>query len=267
MIKNLKQTQGLNPFTEIVGNAKSGIVLIADHASNKIPDTYGTLGLPQSELSRHIAYDIGVEGLTKLLAKQLDAPAILSNFSRLLIDPNRGELDPTLIMQLSDGSVIPGNYPLEEAERKNRIERYYRPYDNAVGNLIEKVENACGKSPLVISIHSFTPIWRGKPRPWHIGLLWDSDPRVFTPLYQELKQREDILVGDNEPYDGALKGDTMYRHCTQNGIAHILIEIRQDFISDEESITNCANYLSPIMQKINQLPMIHMKQYFPSRCD
>lgn len=263
----MKQKENFYSFTEIPGNMALGIALICDHASNSVPDEYHALGLAPSELERHIAYDIGAELLTKVLAERLQAPAVVSHFSRLLIDPNRGEDDPTLIMQLSDGAVIPGNYPLSEAERHKRIEKFYKPYDAAISRLIEGVEKAGRQSPLVISVHSFTPVWHGRARPWHIGLLWDSDERVLHPLFDGLNKIEGITVGNNEPYDGALKGDTMYRHCTKKGIAHILIEVRQDLIADENGVLKWADYLVPLFAQINKLPMIHMKQVFPSRCD
>lgn len=267
MMENSHQGKKSVPFFEISGNMQTGIVLIADHARNTLPPEYGSLGLPAAELERHIAYDIGAEALTRALAKQLDAPAILSNFSRLLIDPNRGETDPTLIMQLSDGALVPGNYPLDDSERQRRIDCFYKPYDRAIDQLIAQVEHQSGQSPLVISIHSFTPVWRGIPRPWQIGLLWDSDPRVFNLLYHALQQSGDLTIGDNQPYDGALKGDTMYRHCTQKGIAHILIEIRQDLICDADGVETWAQRLAPIVRKINLDTVIHMKQFHVSRCD
>ena len=263
----MKQKENFYSFEEIPGNMESGLALICDHASNVLPAEYGSLGLDPSEFKRHIAYDIGAELLTRELAKRLDAPAVISHFSRLLIDPNRGENDPTLIMQLSDGAVIAQNYPMSENERQRRLDNYYKPYDTAIGKLITNVEAASGKSPFVVSVHSFTPVWRGKARPWHIGLLWDSDKRVFDLLFNELKKIDHIKVGDNEPYDGALKGDTMYRHCTKKGIAHILIEVRQDLIGNEKGVTEWADYLEPLFRKINEAPMIHMKQVFPSRAD
>ncbi|WP_297322532.1 N-formylglutamate amidohydrolase [uncultured Bartonella sp.] len=263
----MKLKEKFVPFFNIHGDMKSGIVLICDHASNNLPSQYGSLGLEHSQFKRHIAYDIGAAALTKALAERLNAPAVLSNFSRLLIDANRGKDDPTLIMQLSDGSVIPHNYPMDIGEKEKRIKDFYTPYDAAVGQLIENVSQQSGLSPLVISVHSFTPFWHGTPRPWHIGLLWDSDRRVFDPLFDGLTNIHGILVGDNEPYDGALKGDTMYRHCTKNGIAHILIEVRQDLVATDEGVNNWVRYLQPLFEKINEMEAIHIKQLFASRCD
>ena len=116
----------------------------------------------------------------------LDVPAVLGGFSRLLIDPNRGEDDPTLIMKMSDGAIIPANHPLSEEERLLRLESFHRPYHDAVSGMIARVEEGSGKAPLVISIHSFTPRWKETPRPWQVGILWDSDPRAARPLIEAL---------------------------------------------------------------------------------
>lgn len=263
----MKPKEKFVPFTEIHGDIKSGIVLICDHASNNLPSEYGSLGLEHKEFERHIAYDIGAADVTRAVAKRLNAPAVLSNFSRLLIDPNRDKNDPTLIMQLSDGSIIPHNYPITEKEKEKRIRDFYKPYDDAIGRLIERAAQQNGQSPMVVSIHSFTPVWRGKSRPWHIGLLWDNDRRIFDPLFKDLSKISNIVVGNNQPYDGALKGDTMYRHCTKNGIAHILIEVRQDLITREEGVNKWADYLLSPIEKINRLPGIHKRQLTCSRCD
>lgn len=256
-----------NAFFKIDGDTKTGLLLLADHARSTIPPQYHNLGLTPKQLNRHIAYDIGIESLTRYLANHLNAPALCSNFSRLLIDPNRSKIDPTLIMQISDGDIINGNYPLSDFERNTRIQHFYDPYDLAIGEMILDVETTSGKSPLVVSMHSFTPNWRGIARPWHVGLLWDADPRAVMPLFNALNEMGDIIVGNNQPYDGALKGDTMYRHCTKQGIAHVLIEVRQDLIANDDGAKAWANRLAPLIQAINHLPNIHQKTIYPSRCD
>ncbi len=254
-----------SPVHQIDGNFGLGIFLTADHARRDLPEEYGDLGLEKSQFDRHIAYDIGVEELTRQLAARLNAPAVLGGFSRLLIDPNRGEDDPTLIMQLSDGAVIPGNYPLTPLEREKRLDRFYRPYHDAVASISTQVATAHGKAPLVIAIHSFTPNWRGKDRPWHIGLLWDSDPRAVTPLLSMLRDEPGLIVGDNEPYDGSLKNDAMYRHATSRGYAHVLIEVRQDLIAKKSGAIEWAERLAPMLRAINGMPEIHEIRHFGSR--
>ena len=253
------------PFELIDGDRTRGLVLVADHAGRELPEQYGDLGLPASEFDRHIAYDIGVEGVTRALAKLLGVPAVMARFSRLLIDPNRGDDDPTLIRQLYDGTIIPANYPLNEEERQRRIENYYRPYQQAVGSVIASVAEATGAAPFVFSVHSFTPFMQGRARPWHAGVLWDSDPRAVQPLIELLSAWPGLIVGDNEPYDGALRGDTMYRHCIVNGYAHALLEIRQDLIADENGQLEWAERLAPMLESINAMADIHEVRQYGSR--
>lgn len=254
-----------NPVELVEGDRTRGIVLLADHARNALPDEYGDLGLPAGEFARHIAYDIGVEMVTRGLAARLRAPGAMATYSRLLIDPNRGEDDPTLIRQLYDGTIVPANYPMGATERARRLERYYRPYHDAVGALVSSVAHASAAAPFIVSIHSFTPHMQGKPRPWEIGILWDSDPRAVEPMLAALRADPALTVGDNEPYDGALRGDTMFKHAIVEGYAHLLIEIRQDLIADQAGADAWADRLAPILDAINGRPDIHVAQQFGSR--
>lgn len=252
-------------YRTISGNAAAGLLILADHATNQVPEDYAALGLPKEAFERHIAYDIGVEALTEKLSAMLDAPAVLSCFSRLLIDPNRGEDDPTLIMKLSDGTIIPANHPLGPDERRKRIETWHRPYHMAVDRAISEVSVASGRAPLVISLHSFTPFWKDFRRPWQAGVLWDSDPRAVYPLIRALDARG-FTTGDNEPYDGALKGDTMHRHCMRTGIPHVLLEVRQDLIANDRGVGEWANILAPIFTQMNAMSDLHEYRIYPSRC-
>lgn len=254
-----------SPFDMIDGDRGLGLVLLADHARRDLPDEYGNLGLPPAELQRHIAYDIGVESVTRRLAALTRAPAVLAGFSRLLIDPNRGEDDPTLIRQLYDGTVVPGNYPMASQERDRRLERFYRPYHDAVGAMIASVAKTSGSAPFIFSVHSFTPVMQGRQRPWHAGVLWDLDDRVARPLIEMLSKDALLVVGDNEPYDGALRGDTMYKHAIVNGFAHALLEIRQDLIADDGGAQQWAEKLAPIVDAINRRPDIHRVKQYGSR--
>ncbi|MEZ5810050.1 MAG: N-formylglutamate amidohydrolase [Rhizobiaceae bacterium] len=261
----MQQTTDPIPFIAIDGDYAAGMLLLADHARNALPPEYGTLGLAQSEFERHIAYDIGVEAVTRGIAARLGVPAVLCGFSRLLIDPNRGEDDPTLIRQLYDGAVIAGNYPLDPLERERRLDGWYRPYHREVAGAVDKVARASGLAPLLISIHSFTPTMQGVARPWHVSLLWDIDDRAMRPLYEALTRDGEFVVGDNEPYDGALKGDTMYRHAMHDGYPHVLIEIRQDLVATAEGQAEWADRLAPVLDGINAQADIHHKRFFGSR--
>ena len=174
----------------------------------------------------------------------------MSKFSRLLIDPNRGEDDPTLIMRLSDGAVVPGNAYHDAAERAHRLNAYYRPYDDAIGKAIGHVMQVTGRAAVLFSLHSFTPIWRGHPRPWHAGVLWDSDPRLAVPLMEALEAEGDLIVGNNEPYRGELPGDTMHRHGTMKGLPHALLEVRQDLIHTDAGVAEWAGRLTPMLRQL-----------------
>lgn len=261
----MSRANSFDPYEIIEGDRTSGLVLIADHAGRSLPDSYGTLGLAPREFDRHIAYDIGVEKVTRRLAALTGAPAIMARFSRLLIDPNRGEDDPTLIRQLYDGTVVPGNYPMSQEERASRIESFYRPYHDAVAALVAGVAEASAKAPFLFSVHSFTPQMHGRKRPWHVGILWDSDDRAVVPLLEALRADKTLTVGDNEPYDGALRGDTMFQHAILHGFSHALIEIRQDLVSDDPGIQAWADRLAPILDAINARPDIHERGNHGSR--
>ncbi|WP_424969973.1 N-formylglutamate amidohydrolase [Dinoroseobacter sp. S76] len=220
-------------FLEVPGPTAPDWVLICDHARNWVPDTVagGNLGLPPEDMARHIAFDPGAEGVTRALAAELAAPAVISTFSRLVIDPNRSEDDPTLLMRLYDGSIIPGNRHADATERARRITDWHRPYHKAVGALLARHPEA-----LLVSIHSFTPQLRGRaPRPWHIGVLYAEDARLARPFLAAAQDEPDLCIGDNKPYSGHLPGDTMDRHGVQPGRPHVLIELRNDLISTPET--------------------------------
>ncbi|MEP5760824.1 MAG: N-formylglutamate amidohydrolase [Litoreibacter sp.] len=232
-----------NPF-KIEGVERPGrIVFLCDHASNHVPsDLPERLDLPAEDMVRHIAFDIGAAGITRAIAAQMDGPAALSNFSRLVIDPNRGEDDPTLVMRLYDGSIIPANRFVDRQEITRRIETLHRPYHTAVANLV-----AARAKPILVSIHSFTPQLKGRPkRPWEVGVLYADDARLAGPFLTRLREAG-ICVGDNEPYSGHLPGDTMDQHALNHGHAHVLIEVRNDLIETDANQEKWASKLAPIL--------------------
>jgi predicted N-formylglutamate amidohydrolase len=235
----------------IEGEEGSRFLLICDHATNIVPREVGggSLGLPEAEMGRHIAYDIGVRLVTHALAGLLGAPALLTRFSRLVIDPNRGEDDPTLVMRLYDGTLIPGNRRVAPEEVERRLDAYHRPYHRRIEAKLDAML-ARGRAPALISIHSYTPQLKGRPpRPWEVGILWHHDGRIAQPLMARLRA-EGLTVGDNEPYSGELEGDTMSRHGTGRGIPHVLIELRQDLIAAPEAQRAWAARLAPILKSV-----------------
>ena len=215
-------------------NKESNFLIICDHASNRIPTEYKNLGLNEEILTTHIAYDIGVKETAIHLSKYLECPLVMSDFSRLLIDANRGIDDPTLIMKISDGEIIKGNkdisFLVNCREKKHRINTYYNTYHNKISQIIDRLLKK-NIFPAIISIHSFTPLFGGNKRSTELGILWDSDKRLPDIFFNYLnKNYKDINVGNNKPYTGRMKNDTLYKHGTKQGLANILIEIRQDLI-------------------------------------
>ena len=196
-------------------------------------------------MQRHIAYDIGAAGVTRALADALDAPAVLSNFSRMVIDPNRGLDDPTLLMKLYDGSVIPANRNADIVEKARRVDAFYSPYHSAYAELAARQDDT-----VIVAIHSFTPRLNGRaPRPWHIGVLHAFDDRLSNALLALLNDEDDLCVGDNEPYAGHLPGDAIDRHALQTGRANTLIEVRSDLIETADQQVAWANRLAPVLTK------------------
>jgi predicted N-formylglutamate amidohydrolase len=245
----------------VAGDPAADLILLCDHASNALPAQYGSLGLPRHEFHRHIAYDIGAYDVTLGLARRLNSPALLTAFSRLLIDPNRGLDDPTLIMKVSDGAVVPGNAGIDEGERNSRIENYWMPYQQAIAQRIDAAL-ALGIVPALVSIHSFNPHWKGKPRPWHIGILWDRDPRLAQLMLAGLREHADLIVGDNEPYHGALEGDTLNTHATRRGLAHALVELRQDLIDTKSGVDEWVERLARLLEAIRNDPILHETRFY-----
>ncbi len=228
------------------GTQRTGrAVIICDHATNVVPHFVndGDLGLLKTDMQRHIAYDIGALGVSQHLAQLLNAPIVSSNFSRLVIDPNRGEDDPTRIMKLYDGSIIPANRNIDDANKVMRAKECYDSYHNALNQILSERTD-----PIILSIHSFTKQLNGyAPRPWHVGVLYADDDRLAAPLIAACNAQDDICVGDNKPYHGKLKGDTMDRHALQHGRIHVLIELRNDLIETETDQKHWAEKLAPII--------------------
>lgn len=219
-------------------------LITCDHATNMVPPQVagGSLGLPPEDMNRHIAYDPGAYGVAHELGTLLDAPVIAANFSRLVIDPNRGEDDPTLVMRLYDGSLIPANRHADTDEVTRRLDLCYRPYHRKLAQL------AARPGTVIVSMHSFTPQFKGRePRPWHVGVLYPADARFAQPLIARLRADTDWIIGENEPYTGYLPGDAIDRHATAHGHLNALIELRNDLIETPFQQRDWAARLAPIL--------------------
>lgn len=231
-------------FRTIAPVAQSRWLFTCDHASNYVPDWIngGDLGLPAADMERHIAYDIGAAGVTERLATALNGAAVFAEFSRLVIDPNRGEQDPTLVMRISDGALIPANRHAGEPEKRERLERLYRPYHTALGELAAERDDT-----VICAVHSFTPQMQGRPpRPWEIGILYAEDDRLARPMIAAC-EAQGWCVGDNAPYIGYFPGDAIDRHATPHARPNVLIELRQDLIADDAGQALWADRLAPIL--------------------
>ena len=235
-------------FSIIGAGRASRWLVTCDHASNRVPDWVGggSLGISDADMARHIAWDVGAAGVARHLAELLDAPAILSDFSRLVIDPNRGEDDPTLLMRLYDGTVIPTNRHAGPEERERRLARLYRPYHAALGELAAAHPDRC-----ICAVHSFTPQLKGRaPRPWQVGVLYShQDERLGPPLIAACRAMG-WITGDNEPYRGHLQGDSIDRHALAHGRPNVLIELRNDLIRDDAGQREWAERLAPVLEQV-----------------
>jgi len=226
------------------------VLLTCDHASNLVPRALGGLGLGEAEMRQHIAWDIGAANVTRRLAARLDAPAILAGFSRLVIDCNRDPDDRSSIPETSDGVPIPGNRGLSPAARAARRTEIFAPYHAAVARAIE-TRHERGTAPALVSIHSFTPVMAGRARPWHVGVLWDSDARIPGPLLAALRADPALVVGDNEPYSAREpQGYTVRHHAVARGLPHVAIELRQDLVADEAGAARWADILAAALAPI-----------------
>lgn len=225
--------------------------VFCDHASNFIPDVHGCLGIPEDILQTHIAWDPGAAALTKAIAAQVEGTALLSGFSRLLIDPNRSTDREDLVPDCADQVPIPGNRGLDYETRRARIEHYFTPYHQQLDAALSKVEEEAG-APFVLSVHSFTPRLMGETveRPWHIGLLWRHDPETAAALLEILRRDTEYTIGDNEPYDAREFNYSVDRHIAPRRLKHITLEIRQDLLVDTASIEEMARCLISAIRKM-----------------
>ncbi len=250
------------PFEIVNRDGAAPVVLMCDHASNAIPESLATLGLDPVALSHHIAWDSGAAAVARLLAVRLDAPAVFAGYSRLVIDCNRKLGHETSIPAEVDGIPVPGNRPVTPEHAARRAEAVFHPYHHAVESVISDIR-ARGPAPAIIGIHSFTPEMDGVARPWHLSVLWDRDPRIPVPLLAALRENDDLVVGDNQPYSGSLHyGYSTEVHATAAGLPNALIEIREDRIRTPEDISRHARILGDALEVVLADPALYRTEVY-----
>ena len=238
----------MNEIEIINGGAASPILLLCDHAGHQVPDHFNRLGISLEQLKRHIGWDIGAADMTRRMASRLGATAILNHHSRLIIDPNRRPYSPTSIPPISDGCVVPANQNLFLDEVKSRISGFFLPYHRAVARQIGTMRRE-GRVPALIAVHSFTHRLNGENRPWQIGVLWRGDQRLSAPALERLREQEDLVVGDNQPYTGLYElGYTMAFHAQRTGLPHIMLEVRQDEIDRKSKAEEYADLIAAVLE-------------------
>ncbi len=251
---NLEQCQAFYSYNE---GCASSVLLVCDHASRAVAPAYQQLGLPAAEFEKHIAYDIGAAGVTVALSDLLQAPAVLSGFSRLLIDANRYADDSAAMPLCSDGVQIPANQHLSDEQKRQRVRDYFTPYHQRITESLVQISQT-GTTPFIISVHSFTPEMQGKKRPWEIGVLSALDPDPYAAqLMANLRAQTDFNIGDNEPYHACSpRGYTTDHHAVKQGYPHLLFELRQDLVERPDQQQKMADLLhcavTPILTQAMQ---------------
>lgn len=246
------------PAVEAVnGDRRAALLLICDHASRRVPRALDNLGLDDALMLRHIAWDIGAAEVARRLAQHFDAPLLATGYSRLVIDCNRALDDPSSIPEVSDDVAVPGNRGLSSAEVERRREALFWPYHRAIAAALARLRER-GRVPALVSIHSFTPVFGGVERPWHVGVLWDQDPRLAVPLIKALGRQTDLVVGDNQPYSAREpRGYTVTAHAHCQGYPHVAIEIRQDLIDTHHGAAEWTGRLAEALAPILADPAIY----------
>jgi predicted N-formylglutamate amidohydrolase len=225
---------------------RGSFVILCDHASNRIPEAYQSFGFAEEALQTHIAWDPGALAVARLLSAKLDAPLFWPDASRLIVDCNRAADAPSLIVTESEGRPVPANRGLDEEERSRRLANIHAPYHAAIDTCLAR-RVADGRATALIAIHSYTPVYFGKARPWQIGILFDDNRRLADLLIRELRTDPALNVGINQPYspaDGVYY--TLSRHAGPRGLPAVMIEIRNDEIGDEAGELSWADRLARI---------------------
>jgi predicted N-formylglutamate amidohydrolase len=237
------------PFEILAPRAGSPWVLVCDHGGRAIPRALGSLGVAESELERHIAWDIGAAAVTRLLAAHLDAWAIVGGYSRLVIDLNRPPESPQSILARSETTDIPGNVGVTAAQAEARRREFFDPYHRCITAELDRRRDA-GLPALLVAVHSFTPVFLGAARAWHAGVLYNREPRLARLLLELLREEADLVVGENEPYAVSDATDyTVVHHGERRGLVHVEFEMRQDLIAEPAGQAAWAGRLARVLEQ------------------
>jgi predicted N-formylglutamate amidohydrolase len=241
------------PFVIVNPEGKSDALLLCEHGGLAVPRQLGALGLGPEHYTKHYAYDIGVRRMTETLARLIDAPAVIANYSRLVVDLNRAVDHPTAFPVTGEGAAIPGNVTMTAADRALRIVEIYEPFHAAVTRLID-ARVAAGRVPRILALHSYTPVFFGERRPWDCGMLWLQDDRLARPLIGDFRGRG-YNTGDNEPYDArAMWGTAVNIHGDARRLPNVLVEVRHDHIDTDEKSDLWAKMLGDSLQTVLEDP-------------
>ncbi len=236
------------PFSVVNERGKAPLLLLCDHASKAVPKALGSLGISEAELSRHIGWDIGGLDTAIALSTALDAPLVASGYSRLVIDCNRWPGGEGSTPEVSDGTVVPANQRLTKEQVDARAEACFWPYHREVDRVLDAM-TAGGRQVCLLVVHSFTPVMKGFVRPWHVGVLWNDDPRLPEPLLTELRRDPELVVGDNEPYSARAPYEyTLTAHARSRAVPHCSLEVRQDLMATPDDARTWGRRLAPAIR-------------------
>jgi predicted N-formylglutamate amidohydrolase len=245
-----------SPVEVVDGSPTSPFFITCDHAGRRIPRGLGTLGVPEARLESHIAWDLGAAGVARRLGAALEATVVLQRYSRLVIDCNRPLAAPDSIVALSEGTAVPGNREVSAADADRRASAIFRPYHDHIARALDD-RRATGQPTILVAMHSFTPVFHGVARPWHIGVLYQRDPRLAVVLRDGLRGDPALVVGDNQPYSVSdLTDYGLIQYGERRRNPHVELELRQDLIAEPEGQQQWANRLAELLR--------HASTMFPS---
>ena len=245
--RRLLATDEPDPVLVYNGDGASPFFLTADHAGRLVPRALGDLGVPQAEMDRHIAWDIGIAATSRLLADRIDACLIEQVYSRLVIDCNRDPSVPSAMPEISELTPVPGNVGLSKEDKQRRRVEIFEPYQARTRGLLDRRDEA-GRRTVLVAMHSFTPVFKGFVRPWHVGVLYNRDPRLANVMLDLFRREGDLVVGDNEPYHVSDESDYgIPVHGERRGILHVELEIRQDLIAGPDGQKAWAERLARLL--------------------